>query len=359
LLWDSRAVVGPLSKTRLRQGILLGRAASLGLELGREFQVEALTDEAVTTSAIEGETLNRESVRSSVVRRLGLKTAGIPRAERRADALVEMLLDATTRFNEPLTQARLKAWQAALFPTGYSGMRTVKTADWRKTSAPMQVVSGPIGRESVHFEAPPSAQISIEVRRFLDWWTASIGVEDGLVRAGVAHMRFVTIHPFEDGNGRVGRTITDMALAQDERTPFRLYSWSRQVEADREAYYDALEATQKGDGDLTSWLVWFLESVERAIMHAETDFEKVFARARFWDRHGAKVLTERQIKAVNRLLEAGPGAFEGGLTTKKYVHLTRASPATAKREIADLCDEGLLVQIEGTQGRNTSYELKW
>ena len=223
----------------------------------------------------------------------------------------------------------------------------------------MQVVSGPVGRERVHFEAPPTAQIPVEMERFIDWWNLRRGQDDGLIRAGVAHVRFVTIHPFEDGNGRVGRTVTDMALAQDERTAFRLYSWSAQVESDRDAYYDALEAVQKGDGDLTRWLVWFLGSVERAIGRAELEFEKVFARARFWDRHGAQVLTERQIKAVNRLLGAGPGDFEGGLSTKKYAHLTKTSPATAKREILDLRDKGLLVQVEGTKGRNTSYQLAW
>jgi Fic family protein len=329
------------------------------LELGREIQVTTLTDEAVTTSAIEGEHLDRAAVRSSVVRRLGLKTAGLPRADRRADALVEVLLDATTRFDDPLTIARLKQWQAALFPTGYAAMRVIAVGDWRETTEPMQVVSGPVGHERVHFEAPPAARVPLEMDRFVEWWAESRAKEDGLIRAALAHLRFVTIHPFEDGNGRVGRTVTDMALAQDERTPFRLYSWSAQVETDRDAYYGSLEATQKGDGDVTRFLVWFLESVERAIMRAEGEFEKVFARARFWDRHGAQVLTARQIKVVNRLLEAGPGGFEGGLTTRKYAHLAKTSGATAKREILDLRDKGLLVQVSGTQGRSTAYELAW
>ena len=359
LRFDSTVILAPLSRARARQGRILGRASELGFDIGREMRLAMLTDEAVTTSAIEGEVLNRASVRSSIARRLGFPTAGLPPVERRADGQVEVLLDATTSYDIALTADRLKAWQAALFPTGYSGLRKIPVGDWRKTRAPMQVVSGPVGRERVHYEAPPSKRVPAEMRSFLTWWAASRNVEDGLIRAAKAHLWFVTIHPFEDGNGRIARALADMALAQDEATSTRCYSLSAQIQASRDSYYDVLESTQKGDGEVTAWLTWFLTTLEAAVARSEAEFERIFAKAHFWQRHGMEGLNPRQVKVLNRLLDAGPDGFTGGLTTKKYAHLTATSDATAKREILDLRNRGLLVQRAGSAGRSTSYELVW
>jgi Fic family protein len=359
LRFDSIAILAPLSRARLRQGHILGQAAGLGFDLGREIQMAALTNEAVTTAAIEGEALNPASVRSSIARRLGLSTAGLAPVERRAEGLVEVLLDATSGYDTPLTAERLKGWQAALFPTGYSGMRKITVGEWRQTPEPMQVVSGPIGRERVHYEAPPSASVPDEMERFLGWWSASRGIEDGLIRAAKAHLWFVTIHPFEDGNGRIGRALADMALAQDEATSIRCYSLSAEIQTARETYYDTLQMTQTGDGDITAWLKWFMETLAQAVTRSEVELERILAKARFWQRHGMEALNARQIKALNRLLDAGPGGFGGGLTTKKYAHMTKTSGATAKREILELREKGILVQRAGTAGRSTSYELVW
>lgn len=296
-------------------------------------------------------------MRSSITRRLGLKTAGLPRIEKNADGQVEVLLDATTNCNKSLTASRLKAWQAALFPTGYSGMQQIPVGKWRKTASPMQVVSGPIGHERVHFEAPTSKNVPSEIRQFLLWWAKSRSVEDGLIRAAKAHLWFVTIHPFEDGNGRIARTLIDMALAQDEETKIRCYSISAQIQATRDSYYEILEKTQKGKGDITDWLIWFLETFSAAIARSEKELERIFAKARFWQRRETTGLNPRQLKALNRLFDAWPDEFFGGLTTKKYAHLTKTSPATAKREILDMRERGLLKQRAHTAGRNVSYYL--
>ncbi len=353
LYWDSAELLHPLGKARQAQGMLLSESACFELEL----QSEVLTDEAITTAAIEGEKINRDSVRSSVARRLGLPTVGLPVAERGIDGLIEMLLDATRKYMLPLTFERLKGWQAALFPTGYSGINPVVTGDWRRQEEdPMQVVSGPIGKEKVHFEAPPAHRIDDEVEQFLDWFTSSEKTTDGLVRAAAAHLRFVTIHPFQDGNGRVTRAITDMALAQDEKNGCRLYSMSAQINAERDAYYDILERTQKGTGDITEWIVWFLQCLERAIRHSGAEVQKAQEKARLWQQISHLNLNDRQKKVINRLFEAGPGGFEGGLTNRKYRGITRTTRETAKRDIADLVAKGILVKNPGG-GRNTSYEL--
>jgi Fic family protein len=317
-----------------------------------------LTEEAVKTAAIEGESLDRGSVRSSVARRLGLPTAGLPPAPRHVDGLVEVLLDATLSYNLPMTAERLKGWQAALFPTGYSGLHRIRVGDWRATGEPMQVVSGPVGHEKVHYEAPSGERVQAEMTRFLDWWDDPPAGMDGLVRAGVAHFWFVTVHPFEDGNGRLARALTDMALAQDEKLSARFYSLSSQVMAEREAYYAILEKTQQGDGDITAWLEWFLGCFERAVAGSETLLAGVLLKARFWQRHAGVNLTDRQRKVLNRLLDAGPGGFEGGMTTRKYASLTGVSKATAQRELADLVDQGLLRPNPGG-GRSVSYDVAW
>ena len=355
--WNSDALVQPLGRTRLCQGGLLSKVDALGLKFSSEARAEILIEETVKTAAIEGQTLKRDSVRSSVARRLGLPTAGLPAVDRATDGLVDVLMDATANYDTPLTTERLKAWQAALFPTGYSGLRKIRTGQWRGPE-PMQVVSGPVGREKVHFEAPPAERVEKEIRDFLRWWEKGSKNIEGLLRAAIAHFRFVTIHPFEDGNGRIARALTDMALAQDEKLGPRFYSLSTRIMAERDEYYRVLERCQKGDGDITGWLVWFLECFERAIEHSETLISNVLTKARFWQRHGQTVLNGRQRKVINRLLDTGSGGFEGGLATRKYVSMAKVSRATAFREISDMVEKQVLKQNPGG-GRSVSYDLIW
>ena len=326
--------------------------------MGLELQAEVLTSEGMATAAIEGESLSRDAVRSSVARRLGLPTAGLPRVPRQVDGLVEMLLDATRGYDRPLTPERLWGWQAALFPTGYSGLAKITVGAWRQSKEPMQVVSGPMGRELVHYEAPPAERVPGEMERFLSWWADPPEGMDGLVRAGLAHLWFVTIHPFEDGNGRVARAVADMALAQDEGSGARLYSMSQEIQIKRKAYYDILESTQKGEGDITPWLVWFLDCFKKAIAHSEGQVRQALNQTEFWQTHAETVMNQRQIKAVKRLLEAGPVGFEGGLTNRKYRNLTKTSRETAKRDIADLVGKKILRRNPGG-GRSASYSLIW
>ena len=358
LRWNSEVLLPLIGRARLAQGKLLTKVGSLGFKLDREAQAAILTEEAITTSAIEGERLNRDSVRSSVARHLGLPTAGLAPANRSVDGLVEVLLDATQRYETPLTAARLKRWQAALFPTGYSGLRKIRTGQWRGPEQPMQVVSGAVGRERVHYEAPPGRRVEQDMKRFLAWWKASATREDGLLRSGLAHLYFVTIHPFEDGNGRIARALTEMALAQDEHLPARCYSMSSQVMEERNAYYEMLEACQKGDGNVTPWLEWYLRCYTRAVERAERLTATVLAKATFWQRHSQVDLNPRQRKVLNRLLDAGKGGFQGGLTTRKYVSMAKISRATAFREILELLEQGLLTQ-NPARGRSVSYEVKW
>ncbi len=355
--WLDEDLIALLSKCRFLQGKLLGRAASLGLELKKEAQAEILTSEAIETSAIEGKTVSPDEVRSSVARRLGLPEAGVPPQDRYAEGLVDVLLDATANFKKSLSAERLNGWQAALFPTGYSGLHQIRVGKFRKES-PVQVISGPVGREKVHYEAPPGSQVPVEIVSFLDWWESSKGAMDGMLRAGIAGFWFVTIHPYEDGNGRIARALTDMALAQDENLGVRFYSLSSQIMAEREDYYTILEKCQKDTLDITPWLIWFLSCFERAIVRSEKLISKVLIKARFWETHSRVSLTDRQLKVVSRLLDAGPGGFQGGMTNKKYVGMTKASRATAYREIVDLVDKGLLVQNQ-SKGRSVSYDLAW
>lgn len=353
--WDSAELLRPLGQARQAQGRLLGEVR---FGLGLEMQAELLTQEGMSTAAIEGDHLNRQAVRSSVARRLGLPTAGLPTADRRVEGLVEMLLDATTGFKEPLTAGRLCGWNAALFPTGYSGLVAITVGRWRDSDEPMQVVSGPIGHERVHYQAPPSQQVPTEMDRFLAWWSAPPAGLDGMVRAGLAHLWFVSIHPFEDGNGRIARAITDMALSQDEGRDQRLYSMSQQIQVERNAYYDVLERTQKGTSDATEWVVWFLECLARAIERSESQVALALSHSRFWQQHAEAGLSQRQVKVVKRLLEAGPDGFEGGMTNRKYVGLAKVSRETAKRDLADLVDRGILRKNQGG-GRSVSYSLIW
>ncbi len=358
LTWRSEPLLAFIGKARLAQGTFLTRAANLGFKLSREAQAAILTEEAVKTSAIEGERLNRESVRSSVARHLGLPVAGLPPASRSIDGLVEVLLEAAENYDKPLTAARLKRWQAALFPTGHSGLRRIRVGRWRGPTHPMQVVSGAVGREKIHFEAPPGEKVEREIKEFLSWWKRSLRHEEGLLRSGLAHFYFVTIHPFEDGNGRIARTLTDMALAQDAKLSTRYHSLSSQIMEERDDYYRVLETCQKGAGDITEWLQWYLGCYQRAVERAGGLIANVLAKAEFWQRHDKLEINERQQKVVNRLLDAGKGGFEGGLTTRKYVSMAKVSRATAFREISGLLEKGLLRQ-NPAKGRSASYDLNW
>jgi len=337
------------------QGKLLSKIAALGFNLDNQAQAEILVEETMKTSAIEGEQLDVRSVRSSVARRLGLPSAGLP-VDRRIDDLVSVLLDATQNFDKPLTPERLWGWQAALFPSGYSGMHRIKVGGWREGTEPMRVVSGPVGRETVHFEAPPSGRVDKEMGRFLTWWDESKGKVEGIVRAAVAHFWFVTIHPFEDGNGRIARALTDLALAQDDMQRVRYYSLSTQIMAERESYYGILERSQKGTCDITEWLAWFLGSFARAIERSEDILNGVFSKSEFWRVHAQERLTDRQKKVINRLLDEGPEGFEGGMTTQKYASMTHCSRATAFRELDQLTELGIM-RREG-QGRGVRYEFR-
>ena len=341
-----------LAEVRFKQGRLLGRMGALGFELRRDAQLITLTEDAVKSSAIEGEVLDTEQVRSSVARRLGMDAGGLSRVDRNVDGVVEMMLDATESYHQPLTQDRLFDWHAALFPTGRSGMGRITVGGWRDDSTgPMQVVSGPVGRERVHFEAPAATRLGGEMREFLDWFNAPAHT-DAVLKAGLAHLWFVTVHPFDDGNGRIARAITDMALARSESSPQRFYSMSSQIQRDRSAYYSVLERTQMGTTDVSRWMDWFLSCLGRAIEYAETALASVLAKAGFWDRNAGISINDRQRTAINHLLDG----IDGKLTTSRWAQMTRCSQDTALRDITELMERGILVRNpEG--GRSTSYTL--
>lgn len=344
----------PLAEARYAQGSLLGRMQSLDIKSETQAQAAVLLEEAVHTAEIEGVLLNRNGVRSSIAVRLGLPQ-GIGIKDRTADGLVEVLLDAVRFYEKPLTLARLNGWQAALFPTGYSGFHKIRAGQLRGNE-PMRVVSGPVGREKIHFEAPPKNLLKNEMDLFLKWWNTSLGSMDGILRAAAAHLRFVTIHPYEDGNGRIARALTDMALAQDEKLTMRFYSLSSEIMKKRNEYYTVLEDVQKYREDVTKWFVWFLKCFTDATMQSQGIIAGVLNNAAFWQKHAQVRINERQKKVIKKLLEAEPAGFEGGLTTRKYVGMTRSSRATAYREIMDLVNKGMLRPLGG-QGRNVSYGL--
>lgn len=358
--WDDAALIESLGRCRFQQGALLAQMKDLGLDIRQKARAEILVEEALKTSEIEGERLDVNAVRSSVARRLGLPTAGLSEIrDRHADGVVEILLDATLAFEKPLTSERLFGWHAALFPTGYSGLHKLRVASWRDDhDGPMRIVSGPIGREKIHYEAVPADCIVQEMNTYLHWWKEKGQQADGLLRAAVSHLWFVAIHPFEDGNGRISRTLTEMALAQDEGLATRYYSLSSQIMADLKSYYNVLERTNKGDGDLTEWILWFLDCMSKAIQHSNDLLASVIQKSRFWQLHTESNLNDRQRKVINRLFEAGPVGFEGGMTNRKYASMTHVSRATAQRELADLVEKGIFV-INPGGGRSSSYSLCW
>lgn len=350
--WSDTRLLEPLAAARLKQGHLLGTMARLGFELKLEAQLAALTEDVVKSAEIEGEVFEREAVRSSLARRLGVPAAAVAPADRRTDGVVDMMLDATRNHDAPLTAKRLFGWQAALFPTGHSGLRRIRTGGWRDDAeGPMQVVSGPLGRERVHYQAPPAGRLGAEMRAYLAWFNRKRQPE-GLLRAGLAHLWFVTIHPFEDGNGRVARAIADQALAQSEGSGQRFYSLSGRIRKERADYYDALERAQKGGLDVTDWLVWFLGCFSRAIEGAETASAQVLSKADFWQRYAREPFTPRQKAVLNRFLDG----FEGRLTARKWAALGKCSVPTAQRDINDLIGRNILRRNPGGS-RNTSYDL--
>lgn len=349
--WDDSKILNHLSIARKAQGKILAQAADVGLET----QAQILIDDVQKTSAIEGEKLDIESIRSSVARKLGLPTAGLPAQQRHIEGLVEMLLDASQNYKKPLSAKRLKGWQASLFPTGYSGLHKIKVGHWRDLAEPMQVISGKIGKPKVHYEAPPSKKVPKEMDEFIEWFNSKKNL-DGLVRAAVAHFWFVTIHPFEDGNGRIARAITDLALTQDESLPRRCYSLSAQISHDRKDYYDILEQTQKNDLDITNWIIWFLETFVRAIERSQTIIDRAILIGNFWRTHSQVDLNPRQKKVLQKMLESNHQGSIGQMTNRKYVSLTKTSRETAKRDLADLEEKNLLKRNK-SKGRSLSYSL--
>ena len=350
--WNWERVSPLLASVRHHQGLLLGKVNSLGFDISQNVTVESLTASVVSSSRIEGEVLDIDQVRSSVSRQLGFGAAGLRIGDRNVDGVVEMMLDATERCSEPLTVERIKNWHRSLFPTGFNNMGPLTVGDWRDdASGPMRVVSGPIGRQTVHFEAPAAELIDAEMEAFVSWFDAPRAT-DPVVRAAVAHLWFITIHPLDDGNGRIARAITDMMLARSDRSSQRAYSMSEQILSERNAYYRVLEQTQRGTLDITDWIVWFLECLGRAISGSEEKLSAVLSKSRFWQAHQVVQLNARQRNMVNRLFDG----FEGNLTTARWARMTRCSHDTALRDIADLIDKGILARNPGA-GRRTSYRL--
>jgi Fic family protein len=355
--WNAQELSLHLSRARLAQGRLLGIIQTIHTEVSEQVDAIVLGEQAMDTSAIEGERLNRDSVRSSITNRLGLEKAGISASsDRYIEGLLDMLLDVTQNHQTPLTLERLYGWHAALFPTGYSGMHKVAVGSLRQPG-PMQIVSGRPGREKVHYEAPPAEGVEQELRSFLVWFNE--GKEtDGLLRAGISHLWFELLHPFEDGNGRVGRAIIDLALSQDEQLGSRYYSLSSAIMKDRKKYYASLEKTCRGDLDITPWLIWFLGCFEDSIHGAIELIDGISCKSRFWERHATTEINTRQMKVLNRLLNAGKDGFVGHMTTRKYMQLTKTSRATAYRELSDLVNKSCL-KPTADKGRSAAYEVDW
>lgn len=352
--WDHERLASKLASVRHRQGRFIGRMEALGFTLRAEAALETLTEEVIKSGEIEGEILDKDQVRSSIARRLGIDIGALTPADRTVEGVVEMMLDATQKFADPLTANRLFGWHASLFPAGRSGMAKITVGTWRKDkTGPMQVVSGAVGRERVHYEAPGADRLRREMKVFLDWFNfVKDEPADLVLKAGVAHLWFVTVHPFDDGNGRIARAIADLTLARSEKSTQRFYSMSARIREERTAYYDILETTQKDNLDITRWLDWFLSCLDRAFDFAETIFAGVMRKARFWKEHGGQSLNDRQRLVINRLLDG----FEGKLTSSKWAKLATCSQDTALRDIDDLIVRHILVK-DPARGRSTSYAL--
>lgn len=350
--YDLTALAQSLADVSRAQGLLAGRLADVGMGLRVQASLSALTEDVVNTSEIEGEQLNVASVRSSIARRLGVDIGALAPVDRHVEGVVEMVLDATANSNAPVSRDRLFGWHAALFPTGYSGLVRINVGGWRDdATGPMQVVSGPLGRQRVHFEAPPADRLRAETDHFINW-ANSASNEPPLIKAGLAHLWFVTLHPFADGNGRIARAVGDLFLARADGSSERFYSLSAQIQRERKAYYDILERTQKQSLDVTEWLAWFLENLHRAVDQAQHTLDAVLAKTRFWQRWATMPLNERQVKLINRLLDG----FEGKLTSSKWAAIAKCSPDTALRDITELLARGVLRKSDAG-GRSTSYEL--
>ncbi|WP_322091822.1 Fic family protein [Paraburkholderia bannensis] len=350
--FDMTALAGPMAEASRAQGVLLGRLADVGMRLRDQASLAALTEDVLKTSEIEGERLNVASVRSSIARRLGVDIGALAPVDRHVEGVVAMVLDATANHRLPVTRERLFGWHAALFPTGYAGLSRITVGAWRDdATGPMQVVSGPIGRQRVHFEAPPAPLLDVQLQRFLDWINQPTSMPP-LIKAGLAHLWFVTLHPFDDGNGRIARAIGDLLLSRADGGTQRFYSLSAQIQRERKAYYEILERTQKGSMDVTQWLAWFLDTLHRAVDHAQLTLDSVLVKARFWHQWADTPFNERQAKLLNKLLDG----FDGKLTSGKWAAIAKCSSDTALRDINDLVARGMLRKAEGG-GRSTSYEL--
>jgi Fic family protein len=349
--WDNEVLLQPLAEVRNLQGKIMGRMESLGFDLRKEAMLDTLTLDIIKSTEIEGVYLDKEQVRSSVARRLGLEIAAAVKSDRNVDGVVDMMLDATQKYTEPLSKDRLFDWHSALFPEGRSGMYKIKVAGWRSDlSGPMQVVSGAMGYEKVHFQAPDSDFVEKEMAQFIDWFNGS--PLEPVIKAAIAHLWFVSIHPFEDGNGRIARALTDMLLARSDNSSQRFYSMSAQIRVERKQYYDILENTQKGDMDITPWVLWFLSSLKIALNMTDTTLSKVLYKSDFWHKHSQTILNERQRLMLNKLLDD----FEGKLTVVKWAKMTKISRDTALHDIQDLINKEIL-QKEAAGGRSTNYKL--
>lgn len=350
--WNDSNIITLLARVRQKQGQLLGLMSSMGFDTQNLNALEVMTEDVLHNAEIEGQLLNPNHVRSSVARHLGIDTAGMPEADHYTEGVVEVMMDAVKNAGAPLTEKRLFNWHAALFPTGRSGMTTITVAAWRKESEPMQIVSGAIGKEQVHYEAPPSECLPKEMEQFLQWINTEQSI-DPVLKAAIAHLWFVNIHPFDDGNGRLTRTITDMLLARADGMSHRFYSMSSVILRNKKDYYEILEYIGKHGLDITPWLIWFLETLEDAITTAHARVQRILKKALFWQKHVSTQLNERQVKIINRLWDG----MEGKLNTSKWAKMTHTSTATALRDIQDLVQKGLLCD-SGEGGRNTNYILQ-
>ena len=349
--WEQDELFNLLAEVKQLQGKLLGKVELLGFELKDEANLETLIQDVVKTSEIEGEVLNPDLVRSSIAVRLGLDNLGIEHSNRNIDGVVEMMLDATQNSDKSLSDERLFGWHGALFPTGRSGLYKIEVAQWR--TGDMQVVSGGLGRENIHFEAPKPDRMEIEMQDFINWFNQENSL-DSILKAAIAHLRFITIHPFDDGNGRIARAITDMQLSKSDGVNQRFYSMSSQINAEKKSYYTILERTQKGDLDITNWLKWFLDCLKEAIVASNTIIDKVVRKHQFFVNNATKATNERQRLILTKLLDG----FEGNLTSSKYAKIAKTSPDTALRDINDLVEKGILLKAD-SGGRSTNYLLNF